>query len=73
MALICKNAARECTGCGACFNEPKIVAYCTKCKEPIYTGDNCLILGEKHYCELCLQEMTTYELLELLGYCLEAV
>ena len=40
MAMICKNGARECDGCGSCFTDPKPIGRCAACREPVYGDDD---------------------------------
>lgn len=35
--------------------EPPIFDYCEECGEPIYDGDEYYHIGDKNYCEACVQ------------------
>lgn len=65
MCDVCKNMFGHFPGCP---NEPEIIwGICDKCRGEIYEGDQYIDTGLT-VCGECLDEMTSTELLTLLGY-----
>ena len=54
MALVCKNGAKECCGCGCCdrFGESNEVLECQRCGEELASGEG---YGDAMYATLCLE------------------
>lgn len=47
--------------------EPKPAYICSKCGEGIFPGDSYYDTGKEQICEWCMEDMTSREILELLG------
>ena len=47
--------------------EPKSVLYCHRCGYGIYADDEYALIADMPYCETCLDDMATSELVTLLG------
>lgn len=56
-----------------CPNAPELkeVHICVKCFEGIYSGEKCFNGPDGYICERCIDDMTSKELLEMLGESLE--
>lgn len=56
MAMICVTGGSECDGCCRCHIEPRTVAVCDVCHEPIYVGDDHYSIEDETIHEDCLHD-----------------
>lgn len=56
MAMVCVNGVRECTGCMACLEEPKVITTCYHCGEPIHEGEDYYDIHNEVIHEDCLRD-----------------
>ena len=54
MAMICRNGARECDGCMACYPEPEIVGKCDGCGDEIHSDEDYFDINGELIHEDCL-------------------
>ncbi len=57
MALVCRNGAKECDGCMACYEAGgKPLEECVLCRAGIFEGDVFFDFGDGPICAECAQE-----------------